>query len=516
MLKLTALSLTRRRKRQYLNNKRVKKNNIKSDYCYSFISSFLCVFFIIFLTIGAYILSVTSSNYIFGHLRTILNSNDIGSLSTSSLQLRKNTNILRHGTESSGGALYTGKNNEDKQFIKEDLSHEYLSVSLVPVLFLSNDYDSPEDETIFPYFGDSILDKPSQISSVLNRYTEYKVGQSPYRLTSSVLQKSDNLARQRREHIKHGMKHAWKGYKTNAFGHDEVLPVSGGAQDNWGELGTTLVDGLDTLWIMNMTNEFYEARNWVRDHLSHDRAGQKSLFEVTIRNLGGLLGAFDCSNDTVFLEKADDLGSRLLKAFETPSGLPYGRIDLISGSSNNAGWTGNNAILSEVGTLSMEFRYLGHITKKQEYTNAANRIFEVLKQVEPSNGLYPYFIHNNAPIPLFGNDKLTFGSMADSFYEYMLKLWLQSNRTEYLYRSMYDKSIDGMHDELLQKSYPSNLTYIADRINGKIDKKMDHLACFMGGLLALGAYTDPEGLNSERARRDLKTAKALTFTCYQM
>ena len=45
---------------------------------------------------------------------------------------------------------------------------------------------------------------------------------------------------------------------------------------------------------------------------------------------------------------------------------------------------------------------------------------------------------------------------------------------------------------------------------------MDHLVCFMGGLLALGAYSDPEGLDSHRAQRDLKTGKALTYSCYQM
>ena len=38
----------------------------------------------------------------------------------------------------------------------------------------------------------------------------------------------------------------------------------------------------------------------------------------------------------------------------------------------------------------------------------------------------------------------------------------------------------------------------------------------MGGSLAIGAYTDPNGLDSPRAQRDLKTAKALTYTCYQM
>ena len=45
---------------------------------------------------------------------------------------------------------------------------------------------------------------------------------------------------------------------------------------------------------------------------------------------------------------------------------------------------------------------------------------------------------------------------------------------------------------------------------------MDHLVCFMGGSLALSAYTDPLGLDSPRAQRDLKAAKAIAYTCYQM
>lgn len=36
------------------------------------------------------------------------------------------------------------------------------------------------------------------------------------------------------------------------------------------------------------------------------------------------------------------------------------------------------------------------------------------------------------------------------------------------------------------------------------------------GLLALGAYTNPDGLDTKTAQRDLETAKALTYTCYQM
>lgn len=41
---------------------------------------------------------------------------------------------------------------------------------------------------------------------------------------------------------------------------------------------------------------------------------------------------------------------------------------------------------------------------------------------------------------------------------------------------------------------------------------LENSAGFMGGLLALGAYTDPNGLDSERAQRDLKTGKVSVDT----
>jgi len=215
------------------------------------------------------------------------------------------------------------------------------------------------------------------------------------------------------------------------------------------------------------------------------------------------------------LDQAQDLGDRLLKAFNTATGLPYGQINFVTGKGSNAGWSGGYAFLAEMGTLQIEFRYLAKATGNEEYARKAEHVFEELKKIEPANGLYSYKVANNDNIRLVGHD-IRFGAMGDSFYEYMLKIWLQGGKTEPMYREMYDRSMDGMHDELLQKSSPSGLWYIADKDGQTLNHKMDHLACFMGGLLALGAYTDPNGLESPRAQRDLKTAKALTYTCYQM
>ena len=61
---------------------------------------------------------------------------------------------------------------------------------------------------------------------------------------------------------------------------------------------------------------------------------------VECRVLGGLLSAYDLSGDKVFLEKAQDIADRLLPAWNTPSGIPYNRINLAYGNANNPGWTG--------------------------------------------------------------------------------------------------------------------------------------------------------------------------------
>ena len=185
------------------------------------------------------------------------------------------------------------------------------------------------------------------------RFSEYMDGSLGSPVTPEMRADSDALARTRRIDIKGSMEFVWAAYKKYAFGMDELKPISLRGHNPWGGMGTTLVDSLDTLWLMGMKDEFYEGRDWVRDKLSHDHVGQVSVFETTIRSLGGLLSAYDLSGDMAFLDKATDLGSRLVKAFDSPTGLPYGQTVLNGGRSMNAGWTGGSSLLAEIGTLQV-------------------------------------------------------------------------------------------------------------------------------------------------------------------
>lgn len=107
----------------------------------------------------------------------------------------------------------------------------------------------------------------------------------------------------RQRSVINAFKHAWKGYKEYAWGHDNLKPISMGYED-WFGLGLTIVDALDTMLIMDLQDEFEESRNWIEQYLKFDINKDVNLFEVTIRVLGGLLSAYHFTGDKMFLTKA--------------------------------------------------------------------------------------------------------------------------------------------------------------------------------------------------------------------
>lgn len=125
--------------------------------------------------------------------------------------------------------------------------------------------------------------------------------------------------------IKAEFKHAWQGYKKVAMGHDELRPLTNVFDDPFNGWGATLVDSLDTLWIMDLKEEFSEAIDAVKkiDFTTSPRR-DIPVFETTIRYLGGLLGAYDISGQkhAVLLEKAQELAEILIGVFDTPNRMP--------------------------------------------------------------------------------------------------------------------------------------------------------------------------------------------------
>ena len=132
----------------------------------------------------------------------------------------------------------------------------------------------------------------------------------------------------RQNAVKDAFKHAWKGYKHHAWLRDELSPLSGRHRATFAGWAATLVDSLDSLIIMDMTEEFEEALDALDliDFSTTD-ANQINVFETNIRYLGGFMGAYDLTNGTypVLLKKAVEIGDMLYGAFDTRNRMPQSR-----------------------------------------------------------------------------------------------------------------------------------------------------------------------------------------------
>ncbi|EPS33294.1 putative alpha-mannosidase [Penicillium oxalicum 114-2] len=204
---------------------------------------------------------------------------------------------------------------------------------------------------------------------------------------------------QRLSSIKAEFNHAWAGYKKTAMSHDEVKPLSEGFDDPFNGWGATLVDSLDTLWIMDLKTEFSEAVDAVKkiDFTTSPRE-DIPVFETVIRYLGGLLGAYDISGQghRVLLEKAEELAEVLMGAFDTPNRMPVLYYRWTPEYTKLAHRAASKAVLAELGSLSLEFTRLAQLTKKNKYYDAVARITNRLEELQDATsipGLWPLLVN---------------------------------------------------------------------------------------------------------------------------
>ncbi|XP_055358994.1 mannosyl-oligosaccharide 1,2-alpha-mannosidase IA isoform X1 [Betta splendens] len=324
---------------------------------------------------------------------------------------------------------------------------------------------------------------------------------------------SDPKTSERREKVREMMKFAWDNYKHYAWGKNELRPLTrnGHIGNMFGGLrGASIIDSLDTLYIMGLMEEYNDAKEWVQTSLDLNSNGEASLFEVNIRYVGGLLSAYYLTGEELFKNKAVELGEKLLPAFNTPTGIPRGVINLgSSGTSWSWGWaSAGSSILAEFGTLHLEFVHLTELSGNQVYTEKVMNIRKLLNKIEKPHGLYPNFLS-----PVSGNwvqHHVSIGGLGDSFYEYLIKSYLMSDKTDDDAKQMYYTAMEAIEANLVQKS-PGGLTYMAEWRGGILDHKMGHLACFSGGMIGIGA---DDGAADKR-QHYLDLAAEITHTCHE-
>lgn len=363
----------------------------------------------------------------------------------------------------------------------------------------------------------------------------------------------------RSEQIENVILQTWFDYKLNGWGKDIYHPINYRTSRNMpisGQpLGWIIIDASDTLLYVHsysnnqtiretVQNEIEIIADWCINTLDYDIDADVNIFETTIRMLGGLLSSYYLMETTynntnysynnnntlksnIFLEKAIDLADRLIPAFnQSITGIPYSSINLHSGHAKRNHVDIGASSTAEFTTLQLEFKYLSILTGDDKYWKYVESVYKPLYEnnnlIDSYDSLIP--IYTFPDTGRFYTNNIRMGSRGDSFYEYLLKQYLFTHET--LYYQLYRKAIDGMKRHLLCRSSPNGLVYISERPNGLNSirsSKMDHLVCFMGGLLAMGAT---EGLSINKARtmdwwnyereQDWLLAQELTYTCYQM
>ena len=286
---------------------------------------------------------------------------------------------------------------------------------------------------------------------------------------------------------------AWKGYSLHAFGKDELQPLSRSGHD-FLHLGLTVVDSLDTLLLAGLDAEYDVARRWVVASLQleekHSPEVIVNVFETTIRILGGLLAAHHLTpgGDEQLLAKAEQLAPRLAAACAaSPTGLPLSDVVLATWQARRPTW-GADSSVSEVSTISLEFSAVAHAAaaaghdgvvrlsaadvaqgvqspfssldevaaaglKAQRAVIAAAARHEGLvvgKFISPADGSF-------TP-PRFS----TLGARVDSYYEYLLKGWLHSGKSDEGLLKAYQDAVHAITTQLLQRSDKLGVLYVAE------------------------------------------------------
>lgn len=339
--------------------------------------------------------------------------------------------------------------------------------------------------------------------------------------------------------IREAMLHSWNSYKRYAWGFDMLKPRSR-EPEHWFNLGLTIIDGADTLIMMGLTNEANLALDWMENQLKFDSTNENSnCFELTIRILAGLLSAYHLTSRDEIKNQAVKMGDILLHCYDTESKVvPYSDIDLGTNHAHPPPWNPHSS-LSEISSLQLEFRYLSQITnvpKYEETTFQTNVLLHNLTAARPLK-LLPAYI--NPSTKQLEDSIITLGARADSYYEYLLKQYIQTG-IKWLEDDYLD-SVDDMKRYLFKRTNGIyNYTYVAemevyrtlkDMEDVKYLNKMDHLVCFLPGTLALGYYHFSPIASELRLRHNLETpssrlnrrydghlnlAKDLARTCYHM
>ncbi|ORX59116.1 hypothetical protein BCR36DRAFT_275993 [Piromyces finnis] len=260
----------------------------------------------------------------------------------------------------------------------------------------------------------------------------------------------------------------YDSYVKNAYPEDELKPISCTGMNTWGNFSLTLIDALDTFGVMNDVEGFEKALEKVKK-IDFDIDINISVFETTIRVLGGLLSSHLMAKNfgdkityhDELLTLANDLGQRLLPAFDTPTGMPFGSINLKKGVHPEETTV---TCTATIGTCSIEFTWLSILTDNPIYEFVCRRAIHSLWSHRTNKGLI------GAHIDVFQGTwteaAFSISGGVDSFYEYLLKAWIGFS-DEKEYGEMFLEMYELIHEYLRRDDGWYVLHIYANPYNGK-------------------------------------------------
>ena len=250
------------------------------------------------------------------------------------------------------------------------------------------------------------------------------------------------------DQVKSEFLRSWKAYKTYAWGHDVLLPLSKSHMD-WYEnsLGISPIDAYSTMKVMGLDEEAAQVQKYVADTINFDKDQFVKTFEVNIRVLGGLVAMYQFTKDPKVLAKAEDFGKRLLAAYNTGTGIPAYWVNLRTGEIK-----GDTVNLAEGGSSLIEMGMLSRFTGNPVFFDAAKKASLAIHARRSSLGLVAENI--NVQTGQWVDSVSHIGCCIDSYYEYLLK------------GSILFK------DEDLKKAWDESIIAISKYIAGEVDSSL--------------------------------------------
>ncbi|KAH9003485.1 seven-hairpin glycosidase [Lactarius hatsudake] len=274
---------------------------------------------------------------------------------------------------------------------------------------------------------------------------------------------------------------SYSTYHAYAFGHDEVASSSKKPLDPRNGWGATIVDAMSTMKIMGLTTQFNEALDFVRkiDFSKSNTLDAVSVFESTIRYVGGLLSAYELNGqrDQFLVDKAKQLVDKLSAAWVQENKIPYDSVDFRTSSPVNA-----TSSISSAGSLTLEWSRLSKYTGDDKYRQLAEgAVLTIVNNPAPLPGESKVFLHKALIL------QRTWGAGSDSYFEYLIKYAYLSNTDDKAFADAWFTAVDSSIRYLKQTSTVGDHVYLADiDDNGSVLLVGSHLACFHAGNWMLG------------------------------